>query len=110
MSETIEFPLLGGGTVAVEVRPGTSGRVTRGGVAETISKATRSFEDAVSVVEPIAAALVSKLRNIEDGAESVDLKFGLKFSAEAGVVIAAASTEANIEIRISWHRSRQGAK
>ena len=105
MAHIIEFPLREGGSVAVEVQgAGTLGPVTRGGASDTVAKAAHSFEDAISVVEPVAEALVAKLANLEHGTEAVELKFGLKFSAEAGVVIASASTEANIEIRISWRR------
>lgn len=105
MGQIIEFDLSNGGRVAVETqgseRPGPA---MRGSTAGTVAKAARSFEDAVGVIQPVASALIAKLKDLEQGAEAIDIKFGLKFNAEAGVVIASASTEANIEIRINWQR------
>ena len=58
MAHIIEFPLREGGSVAVEVQgAGTLGPVTRGGASDTVAKAAHSFEDAISVVEPLAEAL-----------------------------------------------------
>jgi hypothetical protein len=68
----------------VEVQgAGTLGPVTRGGPSDTVAKAAHSFEDAISVVEPVAGALVTRLANLEHGTEAVELKFGLKFRGEA---------------------------
>jgi hypothetical protein len=105
MGRLVEFPLRDGGHVAIEAQDSeSSGPVMRGSATETIARAAHSFEDAINVIHPVASALVSKLRNLEQGAEAIDIKFGLKFSAEAGAVIASTSTEANIEIRVTWRR------
>jgi hypothetical protein len=103
MAVLIEYPLEGGGQVTIETS-GQSGKgpVLRGGPADTVTKAAQTFENAIAVIQPVANALLARFRHLEQGPESIDIKFGVKFNAEAGAIIASASTEANIEVRVRW--------
>ena len=95
------------GDILIEVdRSETRSQVTRGGGVETIQKATASFEDSWTRVRPIAAQIVKQIGNAIEGTEEVKIKFGAKFSADAGIFIASASTEANFVIEITWQKPR----
>jgi hypothetical protein len=101
----VEFSLEGGDTILVEVdEPGESiGRVARR-LGEIAVQAKQSFEDAVDKIKPVAAIIITKLRSLSDQPDEVEVKFGLKMSAEAGAIIAVAGVEANYEITLKWKR------
>jgi hypothetical protein len=48
--------------------------------------------------------MVSKLQDIDEGVEEVDIALGVKLSAKAGLVIANTSGEANFHITVRWRR------
>ncbi len=105
MKQWIEFPLEEGGVLVVEVEvPEGAGMVpaTRG--AETIQKARQTFEAALARLRPAAQAIIRQLRTLHDPPDEIEVEFGLKMHAEAGLVIAAASTEANYKVRLKWER------
>jgi Trypsin-co-occurring domain 1 len=99
-----------GGDILIEVdRPGSGSPVTRGGPAETVQKATASFEDSWSRIKPVAKQIIEQLGDTLEGTEEVKVKFGVKFSADAGVFIASAGTEANFTVEITWQKPRQSS-
>jgi Trypsin-co-occurring domain 1 len=97
------------GDILIEVdRPGTGTPVTRGGL-DTVQKATATFEDSWSRIKPVANQIINQLGDTLEGTEEVKVKFGVKFSADAGVFIASAGTEANFTVEITWRKPRQSA-
>jgi hypothetical protein len=48
--------------------------------------------------------VASQLRSLASAPDEVQVEFGLSLSAEAGAFIAAASTEANFKVSLTWHR------
>jgi hypothetical protein len=98
------------GDILIEVdRPGSGTPVTRGGGPDTVQKATASFEDSWSRIKPVANQIISQLGDTLEGTEEVKVKFGVKFSADAGVFIASAGTEANFTVEITWRKPRSSA-
>jgi hypothetical protein len=103
VKRVISIPLEAGGTADLEIEDNVTSPVMRGGVQQTvIERAVGSFEAAVAKVKPVAAAVVGQFVDVVHGTTEVKVKFGLKFNAEAGVVIASAGSEANFEIEVSW--------
>ena len=100
------MPTEAGGTVSIEVvESEPAGPVMRGAATSAmLDKSAQSFEAAVATVRPAALALVQQFANLAKGTKSVQVKFGVKFSAEAGAIIASASSEANFEVVIHWER------
>jgi len=97
------------GDILIEVdRPGSGSPVLRGG-ADTVQKATASFEDSWSRIKPVAKQIIGQLGDTLEGTEEVKVKFGVKFSADAGVFIASAGTEANFTVEITWRKPRSSA-
>jgi hypothetical protein len=110
MKRIIEFPLEDGNSILVEVEeaegPGMvpAGRRGEKGAPE---RAQQTFEDAVEKIRPAATAITKKLRALHDPPDQVAVEFGLKLNAQAGAIIAAASTEANYKVTLTWKREEQ---
>jgi len=89
--------------ILVEVRdPGAAGmqRVARDNTGRVLS--TKSFEDALDRIRPVANAVVKCIREIDVTPEAVEVKFGLKLSVEADVIISSTAAEANFEFTLTW--------
>jgi hypothetical protein len=94
MSRLIEFPLdsTGHGSVFVEaddtVPPQGNVRVSVGGaVAEKASD---------------AQTIMKQLADVAAEASEVSVEFGIKLTANAGVIIASTSVEGNCKVAIKW--------
>ncbi len=108
MGQLVEFPLHDGGTILVEVHPVaiSGGPVTHGlGGDQVTERARHSFEDAVQRVEPVAQAIITRLRGMAQTPDEVQVESGLDLHAEAGAFIAAAGATANFKIAMTWRRT-----
>ena len=108
MKQLVVFKLESGGEffAEVEAREPLAG-IERAALADAVvAQATGTFESAVAKIGPIASAVITQLRAIE-GPTGIEVAFGIKFSAAAGVVLAAATTEASIGVKLSWTPKRQ---
>lgn len=104
VAQLIEFAVGSGQSIFVEVEDSAAGPVTRGIGAQSIAtRASQTFEDAISHVRPAAEAIVAQLRNLATAPDEVQVEFGLTLSAAAGAFIAAAGTAANFKISLTWH-------
>ncbi|WP_285100880.1 CU044_2847 family protein [Promicromonospora sp. MEB111] len=107
----LEKLALGNGTeVLVEVEeraPGPGTRpVSRGpgrGVKATLDEA---LDDLRGVVE----AVDTKMRSLAVSPDEITLALGVSMTTEAGVVIARASTEANLSLTLRWSGNREGQR
>jgi hypothetical protein len=105
MSSLIEVPFDDGGYVVVEMDDAASGVVKAGRTGEIAGRATQSLESALDSVAPAARAVLAKVR--EARPQQVTVEFGIKLSAEAGVVITRTSGECNFKVILRWE-SRDG--
>ncbi len=108
MKRLIEFPLEEGGSIWVEVdEPEPPGGVVRAAnPVEMMAKASQTFDEALDKIRPAADILVAKLRGLTDPPDEMAVQFGLKLSAEAGAVVAAAGVEANYTVTLTWKRGQ----
>ncbi len=110
MKQVIAFPLEEGGSVLVEVDEpdpgGKATRVARGG-DKTVQKANQTFETALDSVKPTANTVISKLRDLVEQPDEIGVEFGLKFTAETGVIVAAAGIEANFKVTLKWQKNEK---
>jgi len=111
MKRLVEFPLASNTTILVEVDEPFDSRDTydndipRGVVAsELAEKAQQTFETAISKIQPLAAAVIGKLRELQDSPEQIGVEFGIKLSAASGVVLASSAIEANFKISATWKK------
>jgi Trypsin-co-occurring domain 1 len=71
---------------------------------QMVAKAKQSFEESLDKVKPVAAAVVGKLRELS--ADEVEVKFGIKLSAEAGAIFTSLGGEVNYEITLKWNKKK----
>jgi NTP-dependent ternary system trypsin peptidase co-occuring protein len=96
------------GSIVVEVPEGEPGfeLVSRDGViADTRMKLESALHDVRDAAE-------STLRVFRDGRarpDGIEVEFGIKLNAEAGVVIAKSSVEGHFTVKLSWSRSHSQA-
>ncbi len=111
MKRLVEFPLEDGSTIMVEVDdPESAGGTMRVGRGDkTVEKANLSFEKALDKIKPTANAVISKLRDLYDPPDEIGVEFGLKLSAKAGAVLAAAGVEANYKVTLKWQKDKKKA-
>ena len=110
MKELVEFTLESGGSVWVEVEtvPGSGqrgGPVSFRNPAEKVAEAVvPTFEAALDKVRPVADAVITKLKGLATAPDQIQVEFGLKLTAQAGAIIAAAGGEANFKVALTWKR------
>ncbi|MEV5549163.1 CU044_2847 family protein [Streptomyces sp. NPDC052309] len=79
----------------------------RGQDADTTANAVGdTLRRAVDRVRPAAQDVLDSLRSMPQAPDRVALEFGVKLSADAGVVLARASTEAHFKVLLEWERQR----
>lgn len=99
MARLVRFPLQGGGDVVVELDDAIGGPVLAGKQGEIVA-ASESFEKAAAGIRPIAQTVLANLKDL--GPEAITVEFSVKFTAQAGVVLAKASTEGACKITLTW--------
>jgi hypothetical protein len=109
MADLVRFPLEDGASIVVEVEAGDRGAVRRGrGVDERIQEAGETLEGVLARAAPVAASVVAKLREQGERPSEVEVEFGVKLSAEAGVVIARTAGDANFRLVVKWAKADVG--
>jgi hypothetical protein len=96
----VNYELDDGSTVTFEADDATRGIVPAARGQEEVVRATETFEQALERIKPA----VNTLRTYLDGlsANEVQVTFGLKVSAEAGMIIASGAVEANYAVTLKW--------
>jgi Trypsin-co-occurring domain 1 len=109
VKQIVEFRLESGDSIFVEVDE-------LGQTEELVSlsnkvaqKAQQTFESALDKIKPLTNAIMTKLRSLNEPADEVEVKFGIKMSAELGAVIASGNGEINYEITLKWQRNKSVA-
>ena len=104
MKRIVEFPLENGESILVEVDEGSD----RIGLGDDIAdKAQKTFESALNTIKPVASTILNKVQSLNQPADEVEVKFGIKMTAGLGAVVASGNAEVNYEITLKW---KQGAK
>jgi hypothetical protein len=105
MKHFVEFPLEDGSSIVLEVNEPEEERGSRRaarGTEEEPEKAPQTFEQALSKIRPATEKVIATLRGLIQKPDEVEMEFGFSLSAEAGVIIASASTQANYRVTLRW--------
>ncbi|NEO59624.1 MAG: hypothetical protein F6J98_04065 [Moorea sp. SIO4G2] len=104
-----QFSLADGTTFLVEVEKPESRGIERValGSGKQVLKARQTFEEALDQIQPVASAVITKLRDLNQPADEVEVKFGLKLTADAGAVFASVGGEVSYEITLKWSNKNQ---
>ena len=107
--EIAQFSLEDGTKFLVEVDEPGGVAVERVAIdtGKMVLQAKKSFEEAIEIVKPVASVLISKMKEgLTTPASEVEIKFGLKLTAEAGAIIASAGGDVNFEITLKWKEEK----
>jgi NTP-dependent ternary system trypsin peptidase co-occuring protein len=109
VSQLVEFPLDGGGSVRVEVAP--VGAIAPAGSAKVVALAQRSLQEALEPIRLVATGVLEKISDLAEAPSKVGVDFGVKLSVEGGMVVARGTAEANFVVKLEWARpaGREGA-
>ncbi len=117
MSKYVEFPLEGGGTILIEAEDEnktTSGFVRSGAgdaAKEAVEQAKQSFDASIENVRKSANLLVTKLRDLSEPPDEMEVTFSLKASGELGnIAVGKAGAEANYSVRLKWKKEEKDDK
>jgi hypothetical protein len=61
-----------------------------------------SFEDSLDSVKKLGENIFNKLKSIDNSPDEIDVQFGLKLTAEAGVVITNIGGEVHVNVSMKW--------
>lgn len=102
MTEIVRFAGPDGASLLVEVDEDSPGleRISRdsAGVAE----AGRRLEDALATARPAIRSVIDSVRALAP--DEYEVEFGVKLSAEAGVVVAKTAVEGHFNVKVHWSR------
>ncbi len=72
---------------------------------EVAQQAKQTLGKAFSSIKPVANAIIKKVEDLNKPAHAVEVKFGVKMSAELGAIIASGNAEVNYEITLKWNNT-----
>lgn len=102
----VRFPLDGGGSFLVEVDDHNESGLQRAGLGtDAFQTAQQSLQSALANIRPAAESIIAKLRDLAEVPSEVTVEFGIKLSAEAGVLLSKAAAEGNYKITLKWTRT-----
>ena len=114
--ELAQFKLDDGTAFLVEVdkpQPTSSGSIQRVASVNTkqmVYQATQTLDQALDSIKPVASTVVSRFKSgLTQPADEVEVTFGLKLSAEAGVVFGSVGGEVTFEVKLKWEKDKTQA-
>uniref|UniRef100_B8HMX1 Trypsin-co-occurring domain-containing protein n=1 Tax=Cyanothece sp. (strain PCC 7425 / ATCC 29141) TaxID=395961 RepID=B8HMX1_CYAP4 len=110
-NEIAQFSLEDGTKFLVEVKNPEDAAIQRVAIdsGKLVLQAKQTFEEAIDAVKPVASVLVSKLKSgLTTPADEVEVKFGLRLSAEAGAIFTSIGGDVNFEVTLKWTEDKSG--
>lgn len=73
-------------------------------------KSAQALDKAMTTIRLMGQRVTDTVKriNVADRPTKVELEFGLKFDAEAGALVAKASTEAAFKVVLTWEQGKKG--
>lgn len=71
---------------------------------ELVNASAEAMERAMGAIREMSERTRSGLAKLAEPPDQVEVSFGIKVTAEAGVVISKVSGEAALEVKLSWDR------
>ena len=84
------------------------GEVEAAAVKELVKQTRDTLSQAITVVRVSAETFIKMINCLSDKPSKVEVEFGLKLDAEAGPVVAKASTGAHYKVTLCWELNRTG--
>ncbi len=107
-----QFRLEDGTTFLVEVdrpRPqsGSVERIAAVNADRLVYEASQTLEAALDSIKPVASTVISRLKTgLTRPADEIEVTFGLKLMAEAGVVFGSVGGDVTFEVKLKWEKEK----
>lgn len=120
MAFLVELPVSGTGesaesappdansTVKVQIDETADGLVQVARPGQVVARATRSLNDMLAGIRPVAESFVDGFRDMERQPDEIGVEFGLSLSAEADMVISRTTGQANFKVTLTWRNQASG--
>jgi hypothetical protein len=110
VKQLAEYSLEDGTTFLVEIEEPENIAIERVALpsGRLAIKAQQTFEEALEKVKPVASTIISRLRDLNTPADEVEVKFGLKLTADAGAIFTSVGGEVSYEITLKWNQNKAG--
>ncbi|MBY8874759.1 hypothetical protein K7640_23300 [Micromonospora sp. PLK6-60] len=108
MADVVAVPVEGAGTVLIEVSSERTGIERVGRAGDVVRDANETLQQALARVRPAADAVLDSVRGMAKTPDKVTVEFGIKLTAEAGVVVARTAAEANFAVTVEWSTGERG--
>jgi hypothetical protein len=100
----IEVPLSEGRAFLVQSE-NDAGVVRAGRGRDAIQTSVETFQESLVRVGQIAEMIVQRFATVEGGPHRVRAEFGIKLSAETGMVVVKGTADAHFVLELEWNRS-----
>ncbi|MZE78046.1 CU044_2847 family protein [Streptomyces xinghaiensis] len=105
----LSVPFEDGETFVVELPEGQGSGVIRASRGEgLIEYSADTFEAGMARVRHVVEALLEPLTDLPRSPDRIRAEFGLRVTAEAGLVVANGSGDAHIALELEWSRREGG--
>ncbi|WDD36063.1 CU044_2847 family protein (plasmid) [Nostoc sp. UHCC 0926] len=104
MTKLVKFDVGDGQTVLIEVEEVKSEEIkpVSKSPGELAAKARKTLSEALDGIEPMVRTLKQRLNALTAPEDEVEVKFGVKLSAEIDAVVTKLGSEATYEITLKW--------
>ena len=93
------------GTIWIEVS--SESDIPTRGTEKVGGGSDQKFDDALATVRGIAGKIISQITTLPNRPDEVECKIGIKFNAQAGVVLAKVSSEGSLELTLKWKNEKK---
>lgn len=76
--------------------------VASGGV---IQKAKSFLDETFNQIKAFSSSIADSIKSLDVCPDELEVKFAVKFAANAGIIISNVSSEANIIIKLKWNKT-----
>ncbi|MTJ09561.1 MULTISPECIES: CU044_2847 family protein [unclassified Anabaena] len=67
-----------------------------------VTEAKQTFEEAIKQIKPVVTTIANQFKDLNT--QEMEVKFGVKLSTEAGVILTSVGGEVNFEITVKWSK------
>ncbi|MFH9264763.1 CU044_2847 family protein [Streptomyces sp. NPDC017546] len=105
----LSVPFEDGEVFVVELPDDQGSGVIRASRGDGLFEASAdTFESGMARVQRVAATMLERLADLPRSPDHVRAEFGLRVTAEAGLVVAKGSGDAHIKLELEWSRTEGG--
>jgi hypothetical protein len=90
--------------ILVEFKPAAGVVRTALSPADLAEQSRKALDAAMNTIHAMAERVNATIAAISDRPNKVEVEFGLKLDAQAGALVASASTEAGFNVKLTWER------